>query len=256
MGKTIPPWQAYLDFYEARAGDDRAIVMLDLAARAHAPLASHPLRLQVRVKMRGPRDDGLRSSEEADALFALEDRLVESMSETAEAIFVGRVVSQGYTELFFYVPRSGMREDRSPLAVVGDTSPYRLEWLIEEDAGWQRYDELFPNAYAMQTILNRRLVAQMVESGDQIAIARRIDHVVWFPSEKQARAAARKLRAIGFRLDPLEAPSDDEAAWCLGLHRVDRCDGRRPDEFVSEILDAVLPLGGEYDGWGSPVQKG
>ena len=55
------------DFYEASLDEDRAFVMMDLAAEKQE---SHRHRLQIRVKMLQPRPDGLRSNEEAEALFA------------------------------------------------------------------------------------------------------------------------------------------------------------------------------------------
>jgi len=42
----MPAWTAEFGFYEAAMGGDRAFVTLDLAARAHAPVATHPVRLQ------------------------------------------------------------------------------------------------------------------------------------------------------------------------------------------------------------------
>ncbi len=53
-------WPRDFDVYEGRMAGARMMVAIDLAARAHAPLASHPLRLQLRVAMLAPRPDGLR----------------------------------------------------------------------------------------------------------------------------------------------------------------------------------------------------
>src|SRR5262245_61916732 len=97
-------WEPNFDFYEGRWGDDRMMVLIDLGAAAHAPVASHPIRLQLRVRMLDPRPDGLRSNAEKDALFAFEDRLVPAVQRATDAIFVGRIVARGYTEFFFYVP--------------------------------------------------------------------------------------------------------------------------------------------------------
>src|SRR5690348_5410852 len=98
------PWEQNFDFYEGTNGDARAIIRVDLAAAEHAPVASHPVRLQFRVKMLEPREDGLRSEQEADALFKLEDTFVEAIVTAQHAIYVGRMVSRGYTEFVFYAP--------------------------------------------------------------------------------------------------------------------------------------------------------
>jgi hypothetical protein len=172
--------------------------------------------------------------------------VVPAVEAGADAIFVARVVAQGYTELLFYVPAE--RADAFPGASIGDVSPYALEWFSEEDAAWEIYGELYPNAYAIQSIWNRRLVEQMTKNGDQIELAREIDHLVVFPTLERARQASAALTARGFRV---EEPEQRDHDWSLEFHRVDRCDGDRPDEFVFEILDVVLPLEGAFDGWGS-----
>jgi hypothetical protein len=243
-------WAENFDFYEGSSGEDRAIVTLDLAAGGHAPVATHPLRLQFRVEMRHPRPDGLRSATEAPELFALEDRLVDTVRTRVEGIYVGRVVAQGFTAFYFYVPAAQREQAQLAGELVGDVTPYELEWMVEDDAGWERYGALFPNRYALQTILNRRLVAQMVKSGDQLEMPREIDHAAHFPSRLQAEAASEALGAAGYRVEPLV----EGKRWFLEFHRQERCDGEEPDRFVFAVLDLLEPHEGEYDGWGSAVQ--
>jgi hypothetical protein len=248
-------WQENFDFYEGAAKTGRAFVSIDLAASAHAPLASHPVRLQFRVKMLQPREDGLRSAEEADALFALEDKLVEALSTGHEAIYVARVVAYGASEFFFYVPEKQRNAVGALSALLKSFAPYTVEWFAEDDAEWGQYFELYPSPFAVQTIMNRRLIAQMVESKDQLEVPRVVDHMAFFPSRLQAEAAAKALAAADFTTDPIEPPKEDEGGWALQFHREDQCDGEHPDEFVSEIFDLIGPHEGEYDGWGSPVQR-
>lgn len=242
------PWTENFDFYEAAATTGRAMVSLDLAAAPHVPLSSHPVRMQFRVKMHSPRPDGLRSAEEADALFALEDRLVAAM-DALDALYVGRAVAYGATEFFFYVPSA----QRTAQPAVGPVAPYTLEVLAQDDPEWSRYLELFPSPYALQTIMNRRLVRQMLEHGDQLAVPRRIDHLARFDSQLQAAAAVKDLTGAGFEVD---APTQqDDGLWSVEFHRVDHADQGRPDEFVADVFRLIGPHEGDYDGWGSPVQR-
>jgi hypothetical protein len=55
--------------------------------------------------------------------------------------------------------------------------------------------------------------------------------------------------------DDDDEDGDDEERWSLQFHRDDALADGRPDEFVSEILDVILPLGGSYDGWGAEHRK-
>ncbi len=249
-----PLWQENFDFYEAAAEKGRAIVSLDLAAANHAPLASHPVRLQFRVKMQRPREDGLRSADEADALFSLEDRLVDVMRRNFEGLYVARAVAYGATEFFFYLPDTQREAGTRAAALLGGLEPYQLEFLAEDDPEWERYADLYPDAWSFQTILNRRLVSQMEQSGDQLEVPREVDHAATFPSRMQAAAASEALVAAGFRVDALKKPELPEQPWFLEFHREQRCDGEGPDDFVFEVLELIAPHEGDYDGWGAPVQ--
>ena len=130
---TTELWQENFDFYEAAAENGRAFVSIDLDAAQHAPVESHPVRLQFRVKMLKPRQDGLRSDEEAETLFALEDALIEEIRTKHEGIFVARATAYGFTEFFFYVP-TAHRDAKAAGKLVGEKfKAYQLEWFDEDE---------------------------------------------------------------------------------------------------------------------------
>jgi regulator of RNase E activity RraB len=253
MGST--GWEESWEIYEGAADSGRAIVLVDLGAKLRAPLASHPVRLQVRVKLLAPRPDGLRGAEETEALYALEDKLVAALRASADARFVARVVAYGYTEFFFYVPATerecGARAD----ALVGGAAPYHLEWFSEDDPQWTEYGALYPNRYALQSIANRRLQQHMEEQGDNLALPREVDHAASFPSREQAEAATQALTAAGFRVSAPTPLDGERKGWQLEFHRTETCDADAPDLFVFEVLKLIDPHGGDYDGWGSTLQR-
>ncbi len=249
----MPAWKPNFDFYETRIDGARAIIRLDLGAVRHAPVNTHPMRLQVRVKMLAPREDGLRSEGEADALFALEDKIASVLQGKAQALYIGRIVAQGFTELYFYVPFAAPAVTDGPLALIGDVAPYTLEWSAEKDSAWACYDQLFPDSHAMQSISNRGLQRVMAQRGDQLQVPRLVEHVALFESKEAAEAARGALTQAGFQVTSPEATP--EKTWNLQFSRIAACDGSNPDRFVFEILDLIEPLGGDYDGWGSELQK-
>ncbi len=242
------PWQPNFAFYLSRVDDHPASFVIDLNAE---PQASHPVRLQLRVPLLTPRADGLRDATELDAMGAIEDRLAEVAKTRLDGLYVGRVVSQGATEFFFYVPR---RVERAA-DVFGDLTPYSLQFLCEDDPEWELYSDcLFPDPYALQAIMNRALIEQLTEAQDVLTTARTIDHFAYFESLEQAQAAATALTAQGFTTDEIDRRADGK--FGLKFHRDDRLDEGQPDAFVATVLDIILPLDGDYDGWGCPVVKG
>ena len=209
------PWEPNFGFYLTTLDEHPASFVVDLNAE---PTESHSLRLQLRVPLRPPRDDGLRDA----------------------------------AEFLFYVP-----SEHGPLlddleALLGPVAPYEVEYLAAEDPDWGMHTEfLFPDAYSLQSIANRTLLEQLEKAGDVMSVARTIDHLAFFESAAQANEAASRLKAAGFSTDELATREDDRVG--LQFHRDDALSDGQADAFVAEVLDIMGPLGGEYGGWGCPV---
>ncbi len=255
MIRAMPPtWKPDFDFYMTLIDDKPASIVVDLAAGAAAPVATHPVLLGIRVPMLRPRPDGLRDGDELDALADIEDRFTDKLLEEADALYAGRVVHDGDTTLYYYAPAAErQRLDDDLPAITGDPGDYEPEWWVDDDPEWKLYEELLaPGPYDAQSIWNRRLIEVFTEKGDRLSEPREVDHNAYFPSREQADRAAAALTLAGFRCDDVDEPEGEGGAWQLGFHRTDSLDDDRPDDFVGEILDIILDLDGEYDGWGAP----
>src|SRR5262245_61311348 len=97
LGAMPPTWTPDFDFYMTLIDDKPASIVVDLAARAAAPVASHPILVGIRVPMQRPRPDGLRDGDELDALAAVEDQFTEALAEQVDALYAGRIVHNGDT---------------------------------------------------------------------------------------------------------------------------------------------------------------
>jgi regulator of RNase E activity RraB len=253
-------WEPELDFYLAQIGDSPVSFVLDMAAARHAPLASHPLRAEVRVRMLSPRPDGLRDASELDALGEVEDQIAARLDDRLGALYVGRFVAKGYTTLVAYAPPAAAGSLPNLGQLVGPLGPYAPEWRLEEDPEWKFYFEfLYPDTYSKQFMQNRRLVEVIAGHGDKLDEPRRIDHIALFASQERAEQAARQLRRSSFDVDRPELVLDEEGrpqepeSWSLAFRRTDSVAQRRVDEICAEILDVIVPLDGIYDGWGAPL---
>jgi regulator of RNase E activity RraB len=244
-------WEQDFDVYLADLDGAPASFVVDLATREHAPVASHGRLLTLRVPMRLERPDGLRHHDELEPLGAIEDQVVDRLTAGHDAIYAGRVVTQGTTTLYFYLPADRARDVDDLVATVGALPEgYELGAVLSDDAGWQQALAMVPGAYAEQTIWNRRLVRIFEERGDSLDLAREVDHMAYFPSRADADRAAIDLRASGFRVDDV-SELDDGKEWGLAFHRDDTLAAGRPDEFVAEIFEILQRHRGRYDGWGA-----
>jgi Family of unknown function (DUF695)/Regulator of ribonuclease activity B len=249
-------WTQNFDFYIGMFEGAPMLVRLDMAAIDHAPVASHPTAMRIDVPMRWPKENGLRSDEEADALLRVEDILVPAIAEGVGAIYWGRHVTQGRTEFMFYVeadrdPDLAFLSKLRPLLQVPDYSP-TVQFL--KDPNWTRYRNSYPSAFHKHTMSNRQIQSQLESMGDQLTKRRMIDHLALFPTAEGAHGGAEQLKKGKFRVAAAHGP-DESGSYLLGFRRKDSCQSPRPDEITSEIMDCIEASGGAYDGWGCAVKK-
>jgi hypothetical protein len=132
---------------------------------------------------------------------------------------------------------------------IGMLPPYAPQILVQSDPSWRFYiDALFPDAYAFQGIVNRSTLRELMEHGDELEEPRDIDHVATFPSEALAREAAENLEKASFAVESV-GPAEEEGRFAVAFRRREVLDGLEADRFTAQILDLILPLEGEYDGW-------
>lgn len=248
------PWTQQFDFYIAVDDGWPASVVVDMAALEHAPVASHPTVMLLHVPMKDPYPNGLRSDAEFDAMSKVEDALVRDLESNTTAIYLGRQISRGATDFIFQLEGEAgpalFEQLRPFLSVPG----YTVEPKFRSDPEWELYRQHYPSAFHEHTMTNRALQAELRGMGDRLKTRRVIDHVALFRAAVSAEEAARTLRRRGFRIDELEG-SDESGSWALRFHRKERCDGGRPDAFTAEILEAIEPNDGVYDGWGCAVGR-
>lgn len=246
------PWTADFDFYPTTVDGRRASIVVDLLAAIHGPIAHHGALVTVRVPMQRPREDGLRDASELAPLGRLEDALIPAIEDRTGAVSVGRLMLAGVLVFYLYAPDG--TDEAAVAAAVGaiDADGYTIRWAVAPDPDWRMLREvLTPDPYALQGIWNRRLLQQFAAQGDDATAPREVDHTAVVPDGAAATAAERQLVARGFRVDPW-TPGEDGRV-CLALHRTETLADDAPDTFVAEVLDVILPLGGDYDGWGAPV---
>ena len=235
-------------FYPADVDGAPAAFVVDLEQE---PRPTHPTRVTVSMNMLEPESDGLRSEGEMEDLDLLQAKMTERLARAARAICVGFYDLRGVTTFVYYAKKKLSADEAA--VIVADTHPYESDVQVDDDPEWRFYiDALFPDAYALQGIWNRLIVDELESHGDQLDEPRDVDHVATFPSNASARKAEKKLVAAHFTIDGL-ADADEEGRFELAFHRKETLEEGKPDRFSAEILDIILPLDGEYDGWGAPT---
>lgn len=89
-------------FYPCCINDNLASIWVNTSVAHEVEFEEYPFFHPVRAYLRYPSEIGLSTEAEAEELFEIEKFLVPLWEESLNAIFVGRVTTNGYREFYFY----------------------------------------------------------------------------------------------------------------------------------------------------------
>jgi uncharacterized protein (TIGR01619 family) len=244
------------DFYFSNVNHVLSSFMVNLSAIRRAPDTAKPWLLWIWVHMLHARADGLSSESEAPLLYKIEDRLNECLQEPCGAELLGRITGDSRREFYYYAKTSdGL--DRAVKSALSDFSDYRGEWGKQQDPDWHQYrDLLYPSASQMRVIQDRRVLDQLQQRGDDHAIARVVDHAIYFRTAGERTAFSSMAVRLGFAIQhESEDAKSRERRFFLNVTRRDPVTLDHISAVVAELVELAERFGGDYDGWGCEVQK-
>ncbi|MEZ6194796.1 MAG: DUF695 domain-containing protein [Planctomycetota bacterium] len=243
------------DFYFCNVDDKPASISLDLGVAEIAPVSDLPHMVYVRVYMRSPRPDGLSSSDEAAALFAIEDALGAAITKGGGAARgVGRCTSDGCRDLYFYAAdgdacRTALEEAMSRLP------DYGFEAGTRPDPEWSSYfDFLYPSERDRQRMADRRLLEVLASHGDRTDVVREVVHWIHLGSSEDREALAREVAPLGYRELRRQESSESDLPFTLVLANMIDMHPTSVDDTTLELLRLASERRGRYDGWETQVQ--
>jgi uncharacterized protein (TIGR01619 family) len=241
------------DFYPCRVDDKPASIFVDLGIARDAPMRALPHMAYLRVHMSAPRPDGLSSQAEFAALTALEDRLSAALSDERTTVYVGRNTSNGVRDFYFYTSRPDDWESRVA-ALMRSSADYRFDCGVREDAEWQTYFRfLYPSKADHQRMKNRRVCEVLTERGDKLTEAREIDHWAYLPSDEARATFVARARSLAFELRCTSEKEKEGERFGAQIFHVARPSPDAIDDVTVRLLALAEELGGDYDGWETPV---
>jgi hypothetical protein len=124
---------------------------------------------------------------------------------------------------------------------------YRFTIEIKDDPVWEIYRSfLYPPPEELERIGNRRVCDRLRENGDDLTMARAIDHYAYFSNIIAMSEFVQYLRNEGFNILSESLSSD-------GKLRVEFSRSDVPqqiDDVTFTLFREVSALSGQYDGWG------
>jgi hypothetical protein len=101
--------------------------------------------------------------------------------------------------------------------------------------------------------LDGLVLVQLRKAGSNLSKPHGIEFFLYFPTQVVAEQAAARIRDTGFEVE-VEPAAKGENWLCLATKKM------VPDLVVlqkirGEFNNLAIQLGGDYDGWGTPVEK-
>jgi hypothetical protein len=208
----------------------------------------HPYLLTVTAS-RFPADaDGQPTDASAQALFALEQQL-EAVCEEHDAATVCTVSGTGKYEIYAYAAgdeaATALRDQVSGLTIGVDVASKR-----EDD--WATYERYALRGEELEDARDSDQIAQMDEAGEDLDEPFLVVFDVDVAEGKEA-AAAKALASASF--DVSEEPYDSETV--IEASRSMLVTPQNLKAARADILRAIAPFGGTYEGWGiDPDEEG
>ena len=236
-----------LEFYPCMVDGAPASIYVNLRFETETP-AGVDTCYRVAFELHAPGTHGIGGGDEAEALNAIEERLI---AAATGLVYVGRVRNRGTWEIVFYGP-AGQRDQLR----VEDTAGHRMRVYEDADAEWGYYRELLlPDAERRQWMDDRRLVTILSDQGDALVSPRRVDHHAYFPSARARDAFVTDVTAKGFALALATEELDREWPFGAHVHRNDPIELDHIHDVVMIVADAAAAHGGRYERWESAIQK-
>lgn len=214
---------------------------------------TYPIVAFVKAKLKMPNENGMLSQSEEPEILFMEDKLEAGMIKFRIGKYVGRVISDGYVTFLYYVQFTYNWPDFIEFALNEHTN-YEITNGHEEDSDWNYYKKLlYPNVKEWQLIQNHKVCDNLRESGDNLHLARAIEHKLFFQSEEKKDDLIVTLTEKGFKIK--DELTNEDGVKGLSFYRLDKPFYHDIDELTLNLIDIAEAYNAQYDGWETSVVK-
>ena len=250
-----PPIEDRWDFYFARINDADASVLLNMALKPHAPIATQPRLVWVLLDMKTPDRHRMGTPDEVARLMKVERAVTERLETAMGARNVARIRGEGLWQLYYYAPSDKGLQEHVKRA-LSRHSGQTFEAGSKPDPKWSYFTGfLWPSPERLRWIKDRRVVDRLQTSGDLLTVPRDVAHWAYFPDAAKRTDFETKIAAKKFVVDERVELLDDKNPLLVRFHRSDRVELAHIHTVTEFLRKAATEAGGEYDGWETPVVK-
>ena len=241
------------DFYLTNVDGVIGSIFVDLGLKKIAPIADKPIVAWVAIILQNPREDGLSSNDEINLLFEIEDGVINAITNQHNAIYVGRLTSDGMRQLYFYFGDTTNYE-KTITQSMSKHSTYKFDFGCKDDRDWDGYlNFLYPLPSQYQMIMNGKVIQCLEQQGDNLAKERMVDHWIYFADENDMKNYISEIEKQNFKV--IDNHQDEEKLYVLNVGRIDKVDYNSVNDYVLYLWELTGKHNGDYDGWGCNTEK-
>jgi hypothetical protein len=240
------------EYFPCTIGEYAASIFVDVSMVDR--LSECPVNLvRLSVIYKNPREDGLPTRDEYQALSDIEDCIVKTTGSGDR--YVGRRTYNKRRQFYIYSARP-KADWKGFAAELADQSRYDIRMNYEEDAARTGYTaDLYPSQDDWQIITDLRVIESLRSEGDDGSAPRLIDHWAYFPLQDAARRFAAWAQEQGFTELREGSYATDRGDYCVRLSHEGTVRINAIGNRTIALNRAAREHGGNYDGWETPVIK-
>ena len=242
------------DFYMLNVDDKIASIYLDLGLKNIAPISGKENIFWISIKMNNPRENGLSSQNESSKLWEIEDSIEEQINSKHDVIYAGRLTNNNHRDIYFYFGDDKLIDKTLSDCMVRFPN-YEYDFGIKENDKWESYlNFLYPSPMAYQSIMNRRVLESLKESGDTLEKERQVEHWIYFKTEKERSQYEIEVQKRDFKITDKDVDNENnEFKYKLVISREDKVTWNEINKCTIELWELANNLNGDYDGWETSV---
>ena len=246
-------WESYIASYEENKPGSTTVRM-DIFNQT--PIPEYQYVLVTGIKYESKRDDGFPEDKTFKLLYKLGDELIEFLNKNTENIFVGSFMFDFERLEYFYIKTDIGIENKLKEFYKSNYPNHEHYINLKEDNTWSYYREfLYPSQEIMDYLGDQRVVEALIEAGDNLSKARRVDHWAYFKDESKMESFKKEIKKLNFKIENSTKIDDKSTPFMVHFYRDDKVDLDSIYSITSALRTLAISYEGDYDGWETSVEK-
>jgi regulator of RNase E activity RraB len=244
------------NLFERSSGNEPMTLFMNTAMKDTAPIEQMTCLISITFNMYSLWDFAHYSSRSAQDLFySLEDKLMQRMQQSEQAVYVGRISIQNKMEMYFYAKPSEAWDSKL-IDMLRDFPSFRYYTNLKQDESWSFYlEEMLPTPLEEQWMRNAKISYALNRHGDNSDVVREVEHWLHFDNKPGMEMVKEKARLLGYHVMSEERDASwTVQAYVLQLRKKHALDLATVNEVTKELFTLAAEAGGSYDGWGTRMK--